>query len=317
MGSRYSCALAASLIGCSVWAGAAQQPPLAGFSEIKAAEDRYFRLEPSQRQAEFGAELEKIHRRDLRHLNSQSALENLDSNSVRQLFDALQLVVFFTNRLNIAEQMSRVLQEIDRRGLAGDDDRWGMYQAWLVTHQYRKAQEVAAKSESIGIPRVPPIVDRTVFGTDSRVLDISDDYKAITIRKLRWKKGPRIILLASPSCAPTQRAVADIDRDPRLANLFSEYGLLITPPQAASEMLEISGWNKLHPSWRQFIAYSARDWPIFERMSTPTFLFINDGKVVERIRGWMGDSNTRREELLMAARRIGLVGAHSGARSSR
>ncbi|WP_298914584.1 hypothetical protein [uncultured Algimonas sp.] len=98
-----------------------------------------------------------------------------------------------------------------------------------------------------------------------------------------------LLVLSSPSCGFCHRARAAITRDDALFAAMSRSSLWVSPPSELPSDAPQRRWSDEEPELAHHIAYAREDWPEVELWATPTFLFLEDGKVVGRLTGWPED----------------------------
>jgi hypothetical protein len=113
-------------------------------------------------------------------------------------------------------------------------------------------------------------------------------------------------MLFDTGCGPSRGAVSFIESAPRLKAIFEAHSLLISPPISITRFPDIADWNSEHPRLRNYIAYSIWDWPLFDHLRTPTFYFLEDGRLRGKFSGWTGPS-VGEAALVEGMRSIGLA----------
>ena len=215
-------------------------------------------------------------------------------------------VAFYSESGAVVSDMERLFPEISNRRLATPERVESLYNDCMLTHRFNEATVLAKKYPQAQLSVPPPIHSSVHFAKAERVFSIANGTGSMRIEKPSWKKGPRIIMLSSPSCHPSNRAIADMESDPSLKSLFESHALLIASPHAVKTLPEIVAWNKKHLSLRNHVAYSSADWPQFKRWGTPTFYFIKDGKILSSFSGWKDPVAVSKAALVRGMERIGL-----------
>src|SRR5690606_15389081 len=101
-------------------------------------------------------------------------------------------------------------------------------------------------------------------------------------------------------CHFTQNAAGAIESDPALHALFTEHAKWLAPQDTTTDFSVFRRWNAEHPDMPITITYLEAGFPMIDTWSTPTFYFIDHGRVVSQVTGW--PRGERREEILAAYR---------------
>lgn len=272
-------------------------------SAIKLAESQYFAEGSTQTLAEFSQELEGIYAA-LRK-SSMPSLADLRKEDMQDLFDALDLMGFYSERIDIVRLQGRLFVEMEKRGLANEERVRSIHHNRLLIRDVKEANELGQRYENLLLPKVPQIQAKAFLRQGMRLLEVTADRNLKTTRLT--PRVPHIVMLAGPNCAPSRRALSDIESDPDLASVFQNHATLVAPPHALDELDDIVKWNFSHPTLKIGVAYSSRDWPYAQRMSTPTFLLFKDGVAAQILRGWKGPSEDRKADLRKAMTSIGVL----------
>ena len=285
-------------------------------SYFRDAEKSYFTEGSTQTLQEFGRRLEAAYRTSLKPEIAPARLKRLNDKDLGALFDITDKVAFYSESGDVAKDMEGPFLEISNRRLAMKQRVTDFHYVCLLTRRFDAASTLVKKYPEAHLLH-PPLIRKSVhFAKTERVFSIADGVRSVSIEKLSWKKGPRIIMLSSPTCNPSNQAISDIESDPSLKLLFEAHALLIHSSHDIAELPEIVAWKQKHPSLRNYIAYSSADWPQFKKWGTPTFYFIKDGKILSSFGGWKDPVSESKAALVRGMELIGLHLASAPARKA-
>ena len=162
-------------------------------------------------------------------------------------------------------------------------DTAGLLRARYAGYELENPPKLSGKEPARGKIFVYKVTARNVLATEAAGL-----------------KGKQIIIAAQPGFHPTQRAFKEIEADKVLSDIFKNKGLLLA---AGSDFAGVNEWNGSHKVKFKLIN-SARDWPGIDLENSPSFYFLEDGKIVYSFTGWPQDGNMA--ELHTGLRRLGL-----------
>jgi hypothetical protein len=112
---------------------------------------------------------------------------------------------------------------------------------------------------------------------------------------------PRILVIGHPSCHFIQDAAHTIGADPALRKLFAAaHAKWLAPQDTGTDFTFFHRRNTEHPDLPMTIAYRAAGFPMIDHWATPTFYFLDHGRIVSKVVGW--PQVGRRDEILAAYR---------------
>lgn len=253
---------------------------------------------PARTDAERASAVATIYRHAFAPTRLPAQLRALNLRSVQLTFRAAHLLWFTTQQTAYLDDMQRAFDELQRRSRVDRSYATALYDALLVAHRTARAQALRASQPSIQ-RELPPVL-HTPDGLNphqpSRWV-ASPGKRELTRQPLRLD-DTQVLVLASTGCHYSQNAARDIDADPALRKRFREHAQWIAPTDELVAFDAVQQWNHAHPALPLAIANDNRDLPMVSRLDTPTFYFLRNGKVVDTVVGWPGDSQ---REMLRAA----------------
>lgn len=277
----------------------------AALSSLQVLEDQFFLDGSTQTLRDFARKYGSVYHASLKPAATPDHLRKLDDRNLAGLFDALLAHALYSESAAAVDDAQSVFPELAKRNLDSRQRVESLHNVCMLTRRFRFAGILSRKYPEAQLLRPPRIIQPPQVGKTARILDVSVDSHSLRVMTPAWTHGPKIIMLFSPDCGPSLRAVSFIESKPSLRAHFESHSILIAPPSSISRFPDVATWNSAHPRLRNYIAYSIWDWPLFERLMTPTFYFVRDGEVRHHFSSWMNPS-AGEENLIKGMRSIGL-----------
>lgn len=100
------------------------------------------------------------------------------------------------------------------------------------------------------------------------------------------------VVQASPGCGFARAAMEAFTNDPELRTLLNARLIWLVPPGWSLDLETQRHWNKAHPHSPMLLMHSAEEWPFLTDLATsPQFVRLREGQVVETIVGWPLDNS--------------------------
>jgi hypothetical protein len=217
-----------------------------------------------------------------------AAADELGEADLARLFDAAYVAVFYTHDAAVADAAGRLLDALERRGIATDAQRANLHKAWVKTRRFEQANALAKRHPQLSRAPVPAVDDqRTADAALPTALFVTPD-AGLVRRTVRLDAAAEVLVVASSGCGFSLRALAAIETDPRLRGVFERHARWVQPPQGHLDVAELQEWNRTHPLAPLMLAWSAAEWAPFDLQRMPIFYFLRDGEIVDSVVGWTG-----------------------------
>lgn len=238
-----------------------------------------------------------------RHANPESTVA-LSSSALRDLFDATFTVAFAGADPKHARALGIVAGELSRRGQLQPQDARDLQGVYILVRDFNAARRLKAEHPNSDLETIPKVVGGP-SAEGSNAMELSPDGAELQIQRLQQMSGPRIVVISSLSCGPSNRALADIKQDATMGAIFEKYASWIMPPQSILDAEKMTQWNAQNPGLRFSHAYSPAGWQGIDTWTeTPVFYFLMDGQQKAKIFGW--PKGGRWDELRAGLKAIGL-----------
>jgi hypothetical protein len=203
------------------------------------------------------------------------------------------------------EAIEASVDELERRKLAEPSDRGLLVVTLQLNDRYDEAMRRQPPERTLytsAFPRrVPAPRPRAAGALQAWSWDVQAD--TLTERTVDLAHGARVVVWSAPSCHFCEQAATDIDADPQLAKTLAAHALWVQRPLGGLEREAMQAWTARHPAAPIDVVSDPAGWPMPKAYGTPTFLFLQDGKVVTQVSGWPPDHDAR---IRQALRAIGL-----------
>jgi hypothetical protein len=258
-------------------------------------DDLFQRLPPS---AEAHAIWIKYYRSELRpQLARRTGISN---EALEDLYADLSTVVFYTAAPAAAKDMRLGLEELAHRGLATGQQTVRLYDCLYGARLLEDAELIRARYALPALPRMR-VAKGVNNGTPAHIMVVQGRDEVFAVRS-ELPAGPLVIMVASPACGWSNRAVAEIEGNPLLKARLAKVMRLMTPHEMGFHLDSLQQWNREHPAFPMTMAYHQQGWPMLDLGYTPQFYFFRDGKVWQAMPRWPEGGAV---DIMDALRRIG------------
>lgn len=190
-----------------------------------------------------------------------------------------------------ADDLGRVLDAMQSRGMAGDADFLPLYRARVTTRRFDAARALALAHPEMAAPALPTLQDSTAPRTGPTALNVSADGRRMTRENIDLDAPLRIVVVAA--CHFSEDAARAIAADPRLDALFRQHAIWLAAD--ATSPADAAAWNRAFPSQPIHIAWRQREWTKLDSWAMPTYYVFRHGREVARWHGWLGLDALRAE----------------------
>ena len=216
-------------------------------------------------------------------------LETYSDRTLTRLYEALNDNTFHSpDNAALVKMQENVLEERVRRKKFFDHNIRDLIMIYLGTRSFDKAAALKNRFPEFKLPCVPEIIYSTVSVSGPwRVYDVSDGGKKAQVKALPLAGGPKIVMAMLTGCHVGERAMTEILADPEMGPAFRKYGIVVT---GKFDSVGVSMWRDYFKFTEVYLTFGKDDFPGLLLISSPSFNFMRDGKVIAGITGWGDDS---------------------------
>ena len=237
---------------------------------------------------------------------SGEPLARLGDDDLAVYFRATELVLFNTQAIRHLEKMEAAFSEAAARHQLSGSEIEAMHKAYVSMRRFDEAAALRGRNGWVPSGTQPDVASRVPADFRGRtVLEVDADDPLLTRVPYLHPLERRIVVVSHPMCQFTQRAIAAIEQDGELRDLFDGRTTWLAPVEGNLRFDVMRRWNETRPAFAMALAFSRDDWPEIDAWGTPTFYFFGEEGVVAKVAGWPEEG--RRAELLAAARQAGIV----------
>jgi len=234
-----------------------------------------------------------------------TAMSKLGDGDVVLLFRAAHMTFVYGVSARALGDMQLDLAELRRRGIARDAQYANVYASLIQMRYFDEARAFARLlPRTVSIEPVPVVADDSTRQGPTALLVHAGGSK-LERKSVDLRSGRRIVVVSSPLCHFSQRAVRSIEGDAALRALFHEHAVWVVPPDQSTPFETIAKWNRVHPQESMAVAYRREEWPMVDRWETPVFYFFREGRMVGKVIGWPVAG--RKAEIRRSLKRAGLM----------
>lgn len=218
---------------------------------------------------------------------SKKLLDQYDKKQFHNYVDALYEITFYTQNKSICIEYLRLFNLYQLKGWATQSDYKNMYSALIRNRLFKEAQGFYDAHKLHGLDALPKLT-RTNVSKRKIIVYSFDKHSAHTLNteNFEFSKSKEIIMVAHPHCHFCFNAATAISKDQTLKQFFKKNVHLISPPDGNIQTEPLHDWFDRFPFLEIKYIANFSDFPMIDYWGTPTFYFLENGKVIDKITGW-------------------------------
>ncbi|MGH8157582.1 MAG: hypothetical protein ACREPQ_05645 [Rhodanobacter sp.] len=233
---------------------------------------------------------------------SRNKLEAMSDSDLKLLYRAATTASFESHDATFLPDMTLDLDELQRRGLATDNDVVQLHSMQVAARQFAAADALAIEYPSSRLQVLPVLQDLVPPHHDGpSVLTVNTDGRHMTRNAFDLRAQVQIVVVAG--CHFAADAARYIEADATLDRIFKQHALWLG--SQAENVDDVLHWNREHTSQPMNIAWRDSDWPALGSWAMPTFYIFEHGKLVNQFSGWSNEITPR--QLRTALKQAGLL----------
>lgn len=210
-----------------------------------------------------------------------------------------------TNVDDIIQDILLLIPLVEQRGLDITPLASDAQVAMLGAGQLERARSFAAEHPSLDFEPLPLVkVSPDALPTGPRWWRLSPDAVSMQAESADLSE---LQLLVLAGCHFSAEAAEDVQADPELAQIFARHAHWLGLPLGDEDIAAWKDWNRLFPKAPMHLITRRADWPMFPEWRMPTYVIVQDGKIIEQTRGSWRNAPEHRAALVDMLRRHGLM----------
>jgi hypothetical protein len=220
-------------------------------------------------------------------------LRQLSALDLRLVTRATEFGLYAQEAVHVG-QLDMDLAEMQRRGMAVDDDYTNLYRLLLSSRQFAKAKALARQHPGMEVGAIPAVSEKLDLQHHwPTALSIDPRQHRAMIRESYDPDLPlRIVAITDEGCHYCEEAASAIQADAGLRRLFAGHALWLA--SQSNDFDYAMAWNHRFPSQPIRIAWQNSEWPMLDWSALPAFYVFRNGHVVEKFLGWNGVKKFKR-----------------------
>lgn len=253
----------------------------------------------------FAAKIQRSYAKSFGDIDSTEQLRSHSDADLKQHWGAAETAIFYSNDADIIASAHRVLDEMERRGLADNRARSRLFNALLSAGRFDAARALVAQHPDAGLPPIPKSIIDTNPGLPSAWRFSAD---GDTLTRIGIDLEPLQVIVAA-GCHFSADAARDIASDPVLGSVFARHAHWLSLPPGNEQLDALQEWNRNHPQTPMLAIHDRSEWAVLPKWNMPTFAIIQGGKLIDSTHGWRSGDPEFRDKLVSMLRRAGLLQA--------
>ncbi|MCY0910652.1 hypothetical protein [Massilia antarctica] len=208
-------------------------------------------------------------------------------------FAATQYLMFYTLDKSKLPLFEKIFDSLVDAHQATPDQYRQLLEMYYALREFEKANALIEQYNPHSL-QGPITVNDLTSPAARRTAWIFQANRGLTRRAVDLQKGLHLIIIGSPYCGFTKRAVSQIEGDPTLAPLLREKVTVMAMHDFNFNYDVYTRWNRLHPSLPFTLTHSREEWPEVTHWVSPVFLFFRNGKLESTFSGWRKDGDVEK-----------------------
>ncbi|GAB3783186.1 hypothetical protein [Dyella agri] len=187
-------------------------------------------------------------------------------------------------------QLQMDLAEMQRRGMAEDQDYARLYRLLLSDRRLTEAAALLHQHPGLGESAMPTVDDRTGDSPHPATTAlVIDKHGGMTRESFDISHALRIVALSGDGCHFCDEAANAVETDAQLRPLFAQHAMWLASQGDGFEYAKT--WNHLFPDQPMHIAWQNSEWSILGSDAwglLPAFYVYQNGVLTKKFLGWSG-----------------------------
>jgi hypothetical protein len=223
---------------------------------------------------------------------TRASIQDLSVDELNIFLRATRDTAFYTDGERYAMQMAIICEVLIEKKAITPKQIEDQYNAFIRTRLFAEATRWHKRFPMASKTTLPTLIDdANIKSGEASEWVISPDQRAVTRRRVDLSQDWMMVVVSHPFCGPSNRATKAIYADAKLANRLKGHAKWVTPQDSSIAIEALQKWNKEYSDAPVSVVHLTREWPFEKFSSTPTFYFLNAGKVVESFSGWPKEGN--------------------------
>lgn len=217
------------------------------------------------------------------------ALQDAELKAVINLMTTLS---FYVQSDEIAMNFEQCVMEADSRKISTPTMLKYLYKGLINSRMFSKAKKLTEEHPISGFKPITPEVKNLKLKSNTAVIYEYDESSKNLLKTLfTFAKGKEVIVIATPNCQFCLNAVKDIKSEKVILNILAKKSRWLIPPDGSVYFNQAIQWNVHNPKIRMSLIDKFDYFPNEDYWGTPTFYFLENGKVIDKLSGWPKDKS--------------------------
>lgn len=212
----------------------------------------------------------------------------MEDEQLHEILNIFYEVVFYTQSINATKEHYQCFKEAEKRNIIDRKEVSNILGSLINVRQLNKAREIYTYYTQFDFPILPYIkeskqdksIKRHVFSIDS------DNKNTLIKTDFSYSKSLEIIVISHPRCHFTQYVAEELAKDDKLNTFLKEHSTWIEPVTQKLDYNELLLWKNKYPQFEIKIVDKTSTFTNIDYWGTPTFYFMENGVVKDKLIGW-------------------------------
>ncbi|VAW32866.1 hypothetical protein MNBD_GAMMA01-455 [hydrothermal vent metagenome] len=235
---------------------------------------------------ERNSALEYFYYSELQPFLTKNKARSYSKEQLSDVLKAFSTITFYVQNKEISTDYLSIFEIYSRNKWSEKKDYYKVYGALNGARMFAKAQEFYDKYSQYDLPKPLKLLNNTTKGAINVYSPSNKDEYSLKSEEFNFSKETEIIVISNPICHFSNMAVSSIGQHFGLNDFLQTHSRWLVPPSTRWDFEKINIRNTQHPNFKIKYIDKEKDFLIFDYWGTPTFYFLENGKVLDKLVGW-------------------------------
>lgn len=236
--------------------------------------------------AQIAAQVRQRYDRAIGRYRTAAQLQHVDAPDLGLLKRATHIALNVAAYPAYVDQMQRILAEMQRRGMADDEDYADLYGALVAGRRFAAAATLQREHPKMGAAPLPTFVPNTEALPAGQPTALSIDTHTHTMHREAVDLDGPLHIVVIAGCHFSEDAARAIEDDAQLRPLFARHSTWLS--NASSDLAAVPVWNRQFADLPMRVAWDEHEWPMLDSWSMPTYYVFRNGQLAKKFSSWDG-----------------------------
>lgn len=228
----------------------------------------------------------------VRNFLDNKPCKTLQNAELKAVINLMTTLSFYVQSDEIAVNFEQCVMEADSRKISTPTMLKYLYKGLINSRMFSKAKKLTEEHPILGFNPITPEIKNLNLKSDTAIVyEYDQSSKSLLKTPFKFAKGKEVIVIAAPNCHFCLNAVKDIKTKKRILDVLSQKSRWLIPPDGSVHLKQAIQWNINNPKLNMSLIDNFDYFPNEDYWGTPTFYFLENGKIIDKLSGWPKDKS--------------------------